>query len=131
MEILKKKKSKFMNETKELLKKELNSYLHSEIKFTEYYPNMNILVSPLYKKQLQEVVNSFAVTKEQDINKFKLYLDTIIINMHTKIEKYKKSIYFDDENIKDIENQGYFIPFYIDKTNNCFIILGLIKSSVE
>ena len=56
-----------------------------------------------------------------------MYLDTIIINIATKEKKYKKSIYFDDENIKDIEYQGCRIPFLIDNDNNCYVLLGITK----
>jgi hypothetical protein len=48
--------------------------------------------------------------------------------MHTKVKKYKKSIYFDNENIKDIENQGYTIVFFIDEKKDKYALLGLLKS---
>jgi hypothetical protein len=44
------------------------------------------------------------------------------------VKKYKKSIYFDDENIKDIQNQGFAIPFYIDEEKNRYILLGIVVS---
>jgi len=59
-----------------------------------------------------------------------MYLDTIIINMHTKVKKYKQSIYFDNENIKDIQNQGFTIPFYIDEKKKVYILLGIVNSGV-
>jgi hypothetical protein len=89
---------------------------------------MNILVSNLYKKQLQEVIQTIEEKDDKQAKSFKLYLDTIIINMHTKVEKYKQSIYFENVNIKDIENQGYTIPFYIDDAKDIFVLLGLVKS---
>lgn len=110
------------------LQQELDNYIHSTGKFEEYYPNMNIITSSLYKKQLEEILNSIEQEAEGSAKSFKLYLDTIIINMQSKIEKYKKSIYFDNDNIKDIENQGYIIPFYIDKEKNLYILLGIVKN---
>ncbi|WP_242689796.1 hypothetical protein [Sulfurimonas aquatica] len=59
--------------------------------------------------------------------KFKLYLDTIIINLPTKAQKYKSSIYFDDETIKDIEHEGYTIIFYTDKESSTYLILSILK----
>ena len=90
---------------------------------------MNILASKLYENQLKEILELLANDNYEVTKKFKMYLDTIIINMATKEKKYKKSIYFDDENIKDIEFQGCRIIFYVDKSNSSYILLGITKIS--
>lgn len=90
---------------------------------------MKILSSPLYKEQLKTILDPYLQSDPKGIKDFKLYLDTVILNMPSKVEKYKPSAYFDDENIKDIEHQGFTIPFYIDKMNNTFIILGIIDNN--
>ena len=117
-----------LNEMKKKLQEELDKYLLSKVDFAPYYPGMNVLSSELYKEQLQEAIEEVKKQTDIDTHSFEMYLDTIIINMHTKVKKYKKSIYFDDENIKDIQNQGYVIPFYIDEKKNKYILLGLVKS---
>ncbi|WP_345992841.1 hypothetical protein [Sulfurimonas sp. HSL-1716] len=89
---------------------------------------MKILSSQLYEEQLKAILDSYFGSDIQAAKSFKLYLDTIIINMPTKVKKYKQSIYFDDENIKDIENQGFTIPFFIDNINNTYIILGIVDN---
>jgi len=88
---------------------------------------MKILCSELYEEQLKEILIRMIEIDYKATKGFKSYLDTIIINIPTKSKKYKKSIYFDDENIKDVEHQGYTIPFYIDKTNNSYLILGILE----
>lgn len=85
---------------------------------------MKILCSDLYETQLKSILSTLAA---QEIKAFKLYLDTIIINMPSKAKKYKPSVYFDDENIKDIEHQGYTIPFYYDEANDTYLVLGIFK----
>ena len=112
------------------LQNELNTYLKNGADFTPYYPGMNILTSPLYKEQLKEVKELVKKQNETDVSGFELYLQTIIINMHTKVKKYKKSLYFDDENVKDIQNQGFTIPFYIDQKKNLYILLGIVATQV-
>ena len=119
------------NSVQEQLQLELDKYLQSSDDFSPYYPGMQTLSSPLYKKQLQEAINLVKNQSEMDTKNFALYLETIIINMHTKIKKYKKSIYFDDENIKDIQNQGFTIPFYIDEKNSRYILLGILPSVMD
>jgi len=88
---------------------------------------MNILTSPLYEEQLKNILELISQEDYKAAKNFKMYLDTIIINISSKEKKYKKSIYFDNENIKDIEFQGCVIPFLVDNSNSCYIILGITK----
>ena len=111
------------------MQKELDNYLSAKGTFTPYFEGLNVLVSALYKKQLQEIINGLKTEDEKAVKYFQMYLDTIIINMHTKAKKYKKSLYFNDENVKDIENQGYIIPFYLDENQNIYVLLGIVKNS--
>lgn len=88
---------------------------------------MNILCTELFENQLKSILQKFA---EEDFNatkSFKLYLDTIIINIPTKAHKYKKSIYFDDEDIKDIPHENFTVIFFMDKMNNDFLILSIVE----
>jgi hypothetical protein len=41
--------------------------------------------------------------------------------------KYRKSIYFDNENIRDLIYKGYTIPYLIDEDNKSIVLLGIIK----
>ncbi|NEW60227.1 type II toxin-antitoxin system RelE/ParE family toxin [Sulfurovum sp. bin170] len=41
--------------------------------------------------------------------------------------KFRRSIYFDDENIRDCIFKGYVIPYLIDGINNKIILLGIVK----
>lgn len=88
---------------------------------------VNIFCTDIFTKQLKNLLQEFVEEDFQATKKFKMYLDTVLINMPTKAQKYKKSVYFDDENIKDIEHQGLVIPFYDDKENDTYLLLGIIK----
>ena len=88
---------------------------------------MQILSSPLYRHQLKEIFSPYLKSDLKGIKDFKLYLDTVILNIPSKVGKYKRSIYFDDDNIKDLERQGYIIPFYMDEATNTFLILGIVE----
>lgn len=88
---------------------------------------MQILSSSLYQTQLQEIFTPYLKSDLKGIKDFKLYLDTVILNAPSKVDKYKRSIYFDDDNIKDIEHQGYTIPFYVDRETNTYVILGIVE----
>ena len=88
---------------------------------------MNILCTNLYQTQLHVILDEFSKEDLAATKNFKLYLDTVIINIPTKVAKYKKSILFDDENIKDLEHKGFHIPFYFDEKTETYLILGIVK----
>lgn len=112
------------------LHEELNRYLKSKDEFVPYYKSMKQIVnSPLFEEQLQEIISELEKEDSKSAKSFKLYLDTVIINMQSKIAKYKPSVYFDGEKVKDIENQGYIIPFYSDEEEETYVLLGILKKS--
>lgn len=113
------------------LQQELDNYVNNKSGFLPYYPNMNILISNLYKEHLDAVLKLLEEENPKSSKSFKLYLDTIIINMHSKIKKYKQSAFFTNEHVKDIENQGYLIPFFIDEQKDIYVILGLVKNQSQ
>ena len=41
--------------------------------------------------------------------------------------KFRKSIYFDDDNIRDYIYKGYVIPYLIDTEKDKIILLGMVK----
>lgn len=90
---------------------------------------MKIINSKLYEKQLKELLIDMIKIDSKSAKSFKLYLDTIILNIPSKAQKYKKSIYFDNETIKDIQHQGLTIPFYYDTINETYIVLGIIRNT--
>ena len=90
---------------------------------------MQILCSTLYEKQLKEILEPLAREDISLAKNVKMYLDTLIINIPTKAKKYKKSIYFDDENIKDLEFENYTIIFSIEDDDR-YIVLAIVKKQI-
>ncbi len=90
---------------------------------------MKILSSPLYEIQLKEILSEIAEKDFNSAKSFKLYLDTIIINIPTKAKKYKQSKYSENPKIKDIEYENYTIPAFIDTTTHEYCLLAIVKKS--
>ncbi len=88
---------------------------------------MNIVASELYEAQLKDILDEMITIDYKVAKNFKSYLDTIIINIPTKYNKYKKSIYYDDDNVRDVVHGGFVIPFYVDESNDTFVILGIVE----
>lgn len=108
----------------------LKSYLESKEGVTPYYKTMmQIVCSTLFVEQLQEILHAVEKDDGIGVKSFKLYLDTVILNMHSKIAKYKPSVYFEGEIVKEIENQGYVIPFYSDEAEESYVLLGIYKKN--
>lgn len=87
---------------------------------------MNIVCTPLYEEQLKKILSTFAKEDFAATKKFKLYLDTILINLPTKAEKYKSASSFEDENIKEIPHEEFLILFFIDKISQNYLILSIL-----
>lgn len=87
---------------------------------------MNIFCTPLYEAQLKAILEKQITEDLQASKKFKLYLDTILINLPTKAEKYKKAQISDNEAIKEIPHENFNILFFIDKISNNYLILSIL-----
>jgi len=88
---------------------------------------MKILCSTTFQEQYQALLKEYSEIDYEAVKRYKVYLDTVILNMPTKLAKFKKSLYFEDENIKDLEHQGHIIPFYIDEKNGNILLIGIFK----
>jgi len=88
---------------------------------------MQILCTPSYETQLKAILKKFLLEDFDATKKFKLYLDTILVNIPTKAHKYKQSILFNDANIKEIPHEAYNVIFFHDKTNNNYLIMGITE----
>jgi len=59
--------------------------------------------------------------------KFQAELDEVIDDIPNMPLKYRKSIYFDDKNIRDLIFKGYVVPYRIDTATNQILIIGINK----
>jgi len=86
---------------------------------------MNIVRSQAYTKALQETIRFISRDSKTRALNFKSELDTHIDNLDTMPFKFRKSIYFDDENMRDLIFKGYTIVYKIDLVKNKITIIGL------
>ncbi|EAH6814298.1 type II toxin-antitoxin system RelE/ParE family toxin, partial [Campylobacter jejuni] len=57
-------------------------------------------------------------------------INSICKNLSFMPYKNRKSLSFDNENIRDLIFKGYIIPYLIDKSKNEIVILGIYKSNL-
>jgi plasmid stabilization system protein ParE len=90
---------------------------------------MKINRSPKYIKELFETLEYIAKDKISTSEKFKTELDELIDNLPNFPYKYRKSIYFNNENIRDIIFKGYTIVYRIEPIKKEIEILKIFNKN--
>lgn len=88
---------------------------------------MQIIRDINYLQKLQSIMEFIAQDSLNQAIKFQVDLDEIIDNIPNMPFKYRKSIYFNDNNIRDLIFKGYVVPYKIDTSKNQIIIIGINK----
>jgi len=88
---------------------------------------MPIIRDALYLEKLQKIIEFIAKDNLHQALKFQTDLDEKIEDLQNMPYKFRKSSYFDNENIRDLIFKGYVIPYKIDERQNTIIIIGINK----
>ena len=90
---------------------------------------MRILESEVFTKELN-IILSYIASKEslKAKEKFKKQLRQALSKLDFMPYKYRKSLAFDDENIRDFIFKGYVIPYKIEK--DFIVILAIYKENL-
>ncbi|MDX9743629.1 MAG: type II toxin-antitoxin system RelE/ParE family toxin [Arcobacteraceae bacterium] len=88
---------------------------------------MTLRRSELFLKKLTVILVFIAKDSKDNARNFKSSLQHSLNQIENFPYKYRKSIYFDDENIRDFIFKGYCIPYYIDQKNNEIVLLSILK----
>lgn len=90
---------------------------------------MKIVESDEYKVRLREVTNFIKKDKKSAAINFAKELRKNIRNLNNYPFKFRKSIYFDDENIRDMIYKGYTITYEINIQNETIEILDIFNQN--
>ena len=88
---------------------------------------MQIIRDINYLQKLQSIMEFIAQDSLNQAIKFQVDLDEIIDDIPNMPFKYRKSIYFNDNNIRDLIFKGYVVAYKIDTSKNQIIIIGINK----
>ena len=88
---------------------------------------MTIIRDEKYILKLQSILEFIAKDSFDRANQFKNNLDNQIDNLVNMPFKCRKSIYFSDDNIRDLIFMEYVIPYKIYESKNEIIIIGINK----
>ncbi|WP_457747472.1 type II toxin-antitoxin system RelE/ParE family toxin [Sulfurimonas sp.] len=92
---------------------------------------MRIVRSKKYTKSLQEIMRFISLDSKNRALEFRKKLDKQIFNIINMPYKYRKSIYFDDDNIRDLIYKGYTVVYKVDEEKSIITVLGIKKYKEE
>jgi len=90
---------------------------------------MQIEFDGKFEESLKLILEYIAKDKLSASKKFRKDLFTQIKNLSNFPYKYRKSFYFDDENIRDMIFKGYTIVYEIALQNDSIIILNIFNKN--
>jgi len=92
---------------------------------------VQIVRSKKYTTSLQEIMRFISLDSKNRALEFRNKLDKQISNIINMPYKCRKSIYFNDDNIRDLIYKGYTVVYKIDEKKSIITILGIKKYKAE
>jgi len=90
---------------------------------------MKIIYNPEFENNLIKILDYIALDKPQASINFALELEESISNLVNFPYKYRKSIYFNDENIRDLIFKGYTVIYRINSIKKEIEILRIFNKN--
>ncbi len=88
---------------------------------------MKILYSESYISSLNKIWNFIADDSITRADDFLKKLTSQIEEIPTMPFRYRQSVYFNDNSIRDMIHKGYTVVFYINEVEETIRILGITK----
>lgn len=86
---------------------------------------MKITLDDKFKNSLDNILDFIALDSLNQSKKFNRDLFKQIYKIPDMPYKFRKSIHFNDENIRDLVFKGYTVPYLID--DEVIVVLGIVK----
>ena len=88
---------------------------------------MKIVYNPTFTRHFIIIEDYITENSFNSANKFKSRLKVKIESIPNFPYKFRKSLYYEDENIRDYIFKGYTIPYLIDTEKDQILILDIFK----
>lgn len=92
---------------------------------------MKVVIQDSFLRKFNRQVSYIAADKAQAARKFKNEVFMRIKAIPDLPYSNRKSIYFDDENIKDLIYENYVIVYLVDIKNDTIKVFGFVRSELE
>ncbi len=88
---------------------------------------MQIIYNPTFRKHFNNIWDYIASDSQYSADRFRQQLQSKIESIPHFPYKFRKSFYYDNENIRDYIFKGYTIPYFVNMEKNQIIILDIFK----
>lgn len=88
---------------------------------------MKIEITSSFRNKLKRQIQYISNDKPQAARKFNHLVFQVIRKLSNNPKKNRKSIFFDDENIRDLVVKGYLIVYEIVTYENKIVVFGFYK----
>lgn len=88
---------------------------------------MKIERAKLFDIRLESIILHIAKESPRNARKLKNRFEKSINNLDYMPYKFRKSYYYDNENIRDLIVQRYTLPYLIDNDNDRIVVLDIFK----
>ena len=88
---------------------------------------MKIIRSKKYTLSLQNIITYISKDSKTRAYNFKNELDKVVNDLVNMPYKFRPSIYFADENKRDLIFKGYTIVYKIDESKDTITVIGIKK----
>ncbi len=88
---------------------------------------MKIIQDSVFEKNLKNILKYISIDSKTKAKKFNNSLFKKIENLSNMPYKFRKSFYYDSENVRDLIFKGYTIPYLIDSDKNKIVLLDIFK----
>ena len=88
---------------------------------------MKLIKEVNFTRNLERIVLYIADDSKSRARTFSRNLQKQLNNLEYFPYKFRKSIYFENEHIRDYVFKGYTIPYLIDEENDVIVVLDIFK----
>ncbi len=88
---------------------------------------MEIVYHPRFEKRLVDILDYIAQDKISASVNFATELEQHILQIPSNPYQYRKSLYFDDEQIRDMTYKKFTIVYEVDTDNNELLIFDIFN----
>ncbi|NOQ29988.1 MAG: type II toxin-antitoxin system RelE/ParE family toxin [Helicobacteraceae bacterium] len=88
---------------------------------------MIIEKSPTYNDRLFAILKYISKNNPTNAKQFKKDLDSKILNLVNMPYKFRASVHYSDNEVRDLVFKGYTVPYLIDEQNDKLIVLDVFK----
>ena len=88
---------------------------------------MQIIQDSTFENELKKILRYIATDSKIKAKKFNNLLFQKIKNLTYMPYKYRKSIYYNSDNVRDLIFKGYTVPYLIDEDKEQIVVLDIFK----